>query len=85
MRTPKIIVFGENCLDFSSFSPSKNQIKWVVHWDDLLNYGNLDKLNHECLHWILEGFISPGASVKLDNVDRWPDFNISRIEQTEDS
>ena len=38
-------------------------------------YGNLDKLNHEYLHWILDNFVSVEASVKLDNVMSFGRFN----------
>lgn len=72
---PYIEVHGEEYLGYTAFDPTTNRIIWAIHFDDPLGYGNLRKLNHEYLHWILENFVSVEASVKLDNIMTWGYFD----------
>jgi len=72
--TPYLEVHGEEYLGFTAYDPATNRIIWAIHFDDPFGYGNLRKLNHEYLHWILETFVSVEASVKLDNIMEWGYF-----------
>ena len=88
MTLPKLIVLGDDgggftgnsamdVLLFSRYDTESNTIFWILKYDDPIDYGNIETLIHEYLHWLLEWFINAEASVKLDNIDSWPEQPIS--------
>jgi len=71
MGSPKIVAATNSIteLRFNAYDPVQNEILWLINFNDPLLKYNLNTLTHEYLHWILDNFINPETSKKLDNIE----------------